>query len=153
MSALLTDGEYARRAAALSERMEVELPSAWRPDLRAESHPEQLLGALVTERVVHGKGYSGGPCTVVVIREHDGRAWNGWLWHQVLRDEWEAQHLPLGALVLIRYLGKGEPKDGRQGAHRYRLEVDRGDPPELPSPNGRQPRHRESSATNAAMRS
>jgi hypothetical protein len=94
MSTTCSDEELERRAAALRERIEAELPPAWRPDLRAEGHPEQLLGEFVGERVVHGKGYSGGPCTVVVIRERDGREHAVWLWHQVLRDEWEAQRPP-----------------------------------------------------------
>jgi len=135
----LAHEEYARRAAALNERVDAELPPAWRPDLASGEHPRQILGVFVREQVVYGKGYDGRDVTVLIVDERGaGRRWAVWLFHQVLRDEWAAQRPPAGALVCIRYLGKAEGHDGRAGAHRYRLEIDAGivplDAPARPLP-------------------
>ncbi|HYH59798.1 MAG TPA: hypothetical protein VD790_11360 [Thermoleophilaceae bacterium] len=106
------------RAARLRERADTERPDAWVPE-----HPgDELVGELV--RYERGTT-SYGDQVIAIVQPTDAAARSLWLLTAILRDEF-AKHRPApGEWVLVRYLGKREPKGDGPAYQAYTVVVDR----------------------------
>jgi len=122
MSTMLTDEDFARRAAVLAERASAEHAESWRPNVPAKGHPQLLVGVLV--RLDRART-SYGPATIVVLRAPDGKEWAIWLLHAVLRDEFERLRPCAGELVAVAYGGMIEARGDKAAYESYRVAVDR----------------------------
>jgi hypothetical protein len=126
MSAVITDEEFARRAAELAGRAEAERPPAWIPEDASRGHPSTIAGVLVR----YEQGHSAfGPRNIAVVREPSGAAWSVWMHGKVLQEEFAEQQPAPGELIAVSYLGRKRarnPQPGTKGEFEaFRLVVER----------------------------
>ena len=85
MSAALPEDDFARRAAALRDRVAAAPPQSWRPD---EGHPNPIVGELVR---IDDASTAYQPRVKIAVLDTPEGEWGIWLLHDVLRDEFQRQ--------------------------------------------------------------
>lgn len=104
-------------------RQREEHATTWRP----QQHGSTLIGTL--EKMDQGETEYG-TSEVAHIRDNKGKLWGVWLFHTVLRNEWDEADPTLGDEVGIVYFGErdGDP----YSYHAYAVEVERPEEMDVP---------------------
>jgi hypothetical protein len=121
VSAALHEDDFARRAAALEERVSAPHPTSWQP--KNPEHPQLIVGVMESREPGPDFGY--GPHDVVVLCTPTGERWGVFLMHTVLRDEFDRLQPQPGDLIAVRYEGRVAGGQGANGYEKFRLVVDR----------------------------
>lgn len=120
----MSDGSFESAASRLREKAQsaAHPATSWRPEVG-----DELIGRLV--RVDTRPTKQSAAERVAILEREDGSHLAAWMFYRVLADEWDQADPQPGELVLLKRLPDGIAKAHGGAFRRYRVTVDRAEPP------------------------